>query len=74
MRLSKIPRSPFWDIHRDSTANWAGTTKDADGSVLVLERPADAFSDLRSLTRTVPSSRSLVDELLEERRVAAADE
>ena len=46
----------------------------ADGSVLVLERPADALSDLRSLTRDVPSSRSLVDELLEERRAAAANE
>jgi len=44
----------------------------ADGSVLILERPADALSDLRSLTRDVPSSRSLMDELLEERRTTAA--
>lgn len=46
----------------------------SDGSVLVLERPADALSELRALARDLPRSRSLVDELLEERRAAAANE
>lgn len=46
----------------------------ADGSVLFLERPVDALSDLRALARDVPNSRSLVDELLQERRAAAANE
>ena len=45
-----------------------------EGSVLVLERPADALADLRALARDVPRSRSLVDELLAERRAAAANE
>jgi AbrB family looped-hinge helix DNA binding protein len=45
-----------------------------DGSVIVLERPADALADLRALAHDVPSSRSLVDELLAERRAAAAKE
>jgi len=45
-----------------------------DGSVLRLERPADALSELRALASSVPRSRSLVDELLAERRAAAADE
>lgn len=42
----------------------------ADGSVLRLERPIDALSDLRALASDVPRSRSLVDELLRERRIA----
>jgi len=46
----------------------------ADGSVLMLERPTDAVSELRALASNVPRSRSLVDELLEERRVAVAHE
>jgi len=46
----------------------------ADGAVLMLERPVDAVSDLRALASRVPRSRSLVDELLEERRIAAPDE
>lgn len=45
-----------------------------DGSVLVLERPADALSELRALAQNVPTSRSLVEELLEERRAAATNE
>ncbi len=42
------------------------------GTRLVLERPQDAVAELRGLAATVPSSRSLVDELLGERRQAAA--
>lgn len=42
------------------------------GTRLVLERPQDAAAELRGLAATVPSSRSLVDELLDERRRAAA--
>ncbi|MBF6618915.1 MAG: AbrB/MazE/SpoVT family DNA-binding domain-containing protein [Patulibacter sp.] len=38
------------------------------GTQLVLERPADAVDALRGLTAHVPRSRSLVDELLAERR------
>ncbi|CAN5779553.1 MAG: AbrB/MazE/SpoVT family DNA-binding domain-containing protein [Actinomycetota bacterium] len=44
------------------------------GGRLVLERPQDALSELRRLGKTVPQARSLVDELLAERRVAAAAE
>lgn len=44
------------------------------GGRLVLERPQDALSELRRLGRTVPQARSLVDELLAERRDAAATE
>ena len=43
-----------------------------DGSVIVLERPADALADLRALARDAPGSRCLVDELLAERQAAAA--
>lgn len=39
---------------------------------LVLERPADAAARLRGMARPTPSSRSLVDELLAERRAEAA--
>lgn len=42
------------------------------GRRLVLERPQDAARELRGLASTVPSARSLVDELLGERRAAAA--
>lgn len=45
----------------------------ADGRLL-LERPQDALSALRELATTVPQTRSLVDELLAERRAAAATE
>ena len=38
---------------------------------LVLERPGDALRALRDLVAHVPPSRSLVDELLAERREAA---
>jgi antitoxin PrlF len=44
------------------------------GSRLVLERPQDAVGELRRLGAEVPAGRSLVDELLAERRAAAADE
>lgn len=44
------------------------------GARLVLERPEDALSELRGLAASVPTGRSLVDELLAERRAAAADE
>jgi antitoxin PrlF len=42
------------------------------GHSLVLERPQDAASELRGLASHVPRARSLVDELLTERRHAAA--
>jgi antitoxin PrlF len=42
------------------------------GHSLVLERPRDAASELRGLASQVPRTRSLVDELLSERRHAAA--
>ena len=44
------------------------------GPRLVLERPQDALAELRALVSDVPRSRSLVDELLAERRAAAAAE
>ncbi|MET3806828.1 AbrB family looped-hinge helix DNA binding protein [Nakamurella sp. UYEF19] len=44
------------------------------GPRLVLERPADAVTELRALGSLVPRSRSLVEELLAERRLAAATE
>ena len=44
------------------------------GGRLVLERPADAVADLRGLAARVPRTRSLVDELIAERRAAAAAE
>ena len=44
------------------------------GGMLVLERPEDAAAELRGLATGVPRSRSLVDELLAERRAAAAEE
>lgn len=44
------------------------------GQRLVLERQQDAVAELRGLGASVPRSRSLVDELLTERRLAAAAE
>ncbi len=41
---------------------------------LVLERPQDAAAELRGLAAPFPTTRSLVDELLVERRAAAATE
>ena len=43
------------------------------GQSLVLERPQDAASELRGLARQLPGTQSLVDELLSDRRRAAAD-
>ncbi len=44
------------------------------GARLVLERQQDAVDELRALARDVPRSRSFVEELLAERRLAAAAE
>lgn len=44
------------------------------GGRLVLERPQDAVSELRGLAAGLPSTRSLVDELLADRRAAALAE
>jgi AbrB family looped-hinge helix DNA binding protein len=44
------------------------------GARIVLERPQDAARELRGLAASVPKTRSLVDELLAERRAAAAVE
>lgn len=44
------------------------------GTRLVLERPPDAAAELRRLGGSVPEQRSLVAELLAERREAAAAE
>ena len=44
------------------------------GPRLVLQRQQDAVAELRALAGGVPGSRSLVDELLAERRLAAAAE
>ncbi len=41
---------------------------------LVLEQPEDAVAELRRLGAGIAKDRSLVDELLSERRVAAASE
>lgn len=46
----------------------------ARGSRLVLERAGGALAELQDLARDVPRTRSFVDELLEERRAAAAVE
>jgi len=40
----------------------------------MLERQQDAAAELRGLATSIPRSRSLVEELLAERRVAAACE
>jgi antitoxin PrlF len=44
------------------------------GQRLVLERQQDAVAELRGLGASIPKARSLVDELLAERRLAAATE
>lgn len=44
------------------------------GARIVLERPQDAVAELRRIGGTVPQVQSLVDELLAERRAAAAAE
>jgi hypothetical protein len=44
------------------------------GRRLVLERQEDAVAELRGLGSKIPKSRSLVKELLAERRLAAATE
>jgi antitoxin PrlF len=44
------------------------------GPRLVLERHQDALSELRGLAKRLPKDRSLVDELLADRRAAAAAE
>jgi AbrB family looped-hinge helix DNA binding protein len=44
------------------------------GHRLVLERREDAATELRGLAARVPPSRSLVEELLAERRTAAGSE
>ena len=45
-----------------------------EGGRLVLERPRDAVAELRGLAAAVPRTRSLVEELLAERRAAALEE
>jgi antitoxin PrlF len=45
-----------------------------DGNQIVLGRPENAVAALRRLGDSVPRTRSLVDELLAERRAAAANE
>jgi antitoxin PrlF len=42
------------------------------GTRLVIERPQDAVRELRRVASAVAPTRSLVEELLAERRVAAA--
>lgn len=44
------------------------------GTRLVLARSQDAVAELRLIGRAVPQARSLVDELLADRRAAAAAE
>ncbi len=43
------------------------------GRGLVLERQQDAAAELRGLASAVPATRSLVEELLTDRQLAAAD-
>ena len=45
-----------------------------DGARIVMERPQDAIDELRSLGRDRALNRSLVDELLAERRAEACSE
>ncbi|MGC1209599.1 MAG: AbrB/MazE/SpoVT family DNA-binding domain-containing protein [Ornithinimicrobium sp.] len=42
------------------------------GRRVVLERQQDAVTELRGLASEIPQARSLVDELLAERRLAAS--
>jgi antitoxin PrlF len=44
------------------------------GTRLVIERPQDAVTELRQVASAVPHARSLVEELLAERRAAATAE
>jgi AbrB family looped-hinge helix DNA binding protein len=44
-----------------------------DGPRIVMERPADAIEEIRELGRGKATNRSLVDELLAERRAEAHD-
>ena len=44
------------------------------GPRLVLDRQQDAVAELRALVSDVPEPRSFVEELLAERRIAAATE
>lgn len=44
------------------------------GRRLVLERQQDAAAELRGMTATISADRSLVEELLAERRAAAGGE
>jgi len=68
-----------WVIPANVRAAWGLTAGDhlhlhLTGDRLVLERPRDATGELPRLGSKVPSGRSLVDELLAERRAASAIE